>query len=333
MPDELDSKFLSNLFKSIRKGFSEVEIDGKPCFIKHATTSDVEKLNSYYEKFFQKSKKMGVMEEKELIELLDKEGVWTKKDDDELFKKETELDGLKKTFKNLLLEKEREPIKKRIDEIEGDVVNTKKKKSALLKNTAEKYADRKSNEMFVYDCLFKTEDLKEYFFTKDEFDEIDSEDLSKIYKKYNESLKVFSEKNLKQLSIGAYFYSIFNLYSDDLTNFFKKHPIDLSFYQINVLNYAKMFNKIFENHEIPDNIRGDAEAILKHIEESKDKKKRAEKISSKAQSSDGFSFAKAEAKDLEDMGVDKRGTKDIHNIAKEKGGDLSMEDFMKMHKK
>ena len=333
MPHDLDSKFLSNLFKSLRLGFSEIKIEGKACFVKHANTSDMEKLNNYYKYFLEKSKSMGVMEEKELVEILDKEGIWTKKDDDELFKKEKELESLKNTLKNLLLEKEKEPIEKRIKEVSLEVLKIKNKKESLLKNTAEKYADRKSNEKFVRDCLFKTEKLDETFYTEEEFDEIDSENLSSLYKKYNDCLVDFSEKNLKQLSISSFFYSIFNLYSDDLTRFFKIHPMDLSFYQINLLNYGKMFNKIFENHEIPDNIRDDAEAILNHLEDVKSKKKRAEEVSQKAQSSDGFSFAKAKAKDLENMGVDKRGTKDIHSAAKDKGGDLSMEDFMQMHKK
>jgi hypothetical protein len=333
MPDEKDPKFLANLFQKIRLGFSETEVGGKPCSVRHANTPDIEKLNYYYQSFFEKSKNMGVMEEKELLELLDKEEVWTKKDADELFKKENELKNLKKTISNLLLEAEKKPIQKRIDEIDEEISGVIDKRDSLLKNTAEKYADRKSNEMFVRHCLFKDKELKEEFYTSEEFDEIDSQDLSDLYTTYNKTLKDFSEKNLKQISISSFFFSIFNLFSDDLTGFFKIHPMELSFYQINLLNYAKMFNKIFENHEIPENIRNDADAILKHIEDVKNKKKRAEEVSQKAQSSDGFSFAKAKAKDLENMGIDKRGTKDIHSMAEDKGGDLSMEDFMKMHKK
>ena len=94
-----------------------------------------------------------------------------------------------------------------------------------------------------------------------------------------------------------------------------------------------MFTSVFENHDIPSEIRNDAEKILKHLKDSKDAKKKVEKISNKAQNSDGFSFAKATDKDFEKMGVEKRGTKDIHSIAEDKGGDLDMEDFMKMHKK
>ena len=102
---------------------------------------------------------------------------------------------------------------------------------------------------------------------------------------------------------------------------------------MNLLNYAKMFTSIFENNEIPDNIRNDANKIIKHLKDSKDAKKKVQKMSSKAENSDGFSFAGAKSEDLKKMGVEKVGTKDIHTVAKDKGGNLNMEDFMKMHKK
>ena len=109
--------------------------------------------------------------------------------------------------------------------------------------------------------------------------------------------------------------------------------MDLSFFQVNLLNYAKLFTSIFKNHKIPDNIRNDAQKILDFIEEDGVKKKQVEKAIDKANESDGFSYARAKDSDLEKLGVNKKGTKDIHKVAEEAGGELSMEDFMKIHKK
>jgi len=36
---------------------------------------------------------------------------------------------------------------------------------------------------------------------------------------------------------------------------------------------------------------------------------------------------------MKELGVEKPKGKDIHKLAQEKGGELTMEDFMKMHKK
>lgn len=333
MSNEIDEKLLSNLFKQIRLGYTKVKLRGRECFIKHSGVEDIDKMDASYSYFLLKSEKMGVMREKEILELLDKEGIWTKGDDDDLLKKSNELDNLNKTLSNLILEKEKVSIVKRIEEIEKTTLNKKIEKASLIKNTAEAYAEKKSNEQFIINSLFKNEELKDPFFSQQEFDELDAISLSSVYKFYNKSLENFSDRNLKQLSISGAFFSVYNLYSKDVSNFFKKHPLELTFYQINLLNYAKMFTSVFENHDIPSEIRNDAEKILKHLKDNKDAKKKVEKISNKAQNSDGFSFAKATDKDFEKMGVEKRGTKDIHSIAKDKGGDLNMEDFMKMHKK
>jgi hypothetical protein len=94
-----------------------------------------------------------------------------------------------------------------------------------------------------------------------------------------------------------------------------------------------MFTTIFENKEIPEDISNDAEKIIKYLEESKIKKKKAQRVLDKSNSSDGFSYVGATRKDLDSMGVKKQGGKDIHSLAADKGGELSMEDFMKIHKK
>ena len=333
MSDELDDKFLSNLFKQIRLGYTKIEFKGRSCFVKHSTVDGLDKLDEYYCIFLSKSEKMGVMREKEIFKLLDEEGIWTKSDDDDLLKKSSELENLNKTLSNLILEREKVSILKRIKEIEEATLSKKREKAGLIKNTAEEYAERKSNEIFIMEALFKDEGFNELFYTKQEFEELDSSEISEIYSLYNNSLKIFSEKNLKQLSISGVFFTIYNLYSKDVSRFFDKHPMSLTFYQMNLLNYAKMFTSIFENNEIPDNIRNDANKIIKHLKDSKDAKKKVQKMSSKAENSDGFSFAGAKSEDLKKMGVEKVGTKDIHTVAKDKGGNLNMEDFMKMHKK
>ena len=268
-----------------------------------------------------------------LMKTLEDQGVWSKKDEDILYKLKDENKNLQKTFNNMVIERDKEPIKKRIDELQKLIKKKKKERESVVTNTAEDYASKKSTEKFLYYCLFKDEDLKEKLFTKEEFEEIGYSELSEIYVKYNEAQKKFEEKNLKQLSITPIFKSIYNLYSEDLTGFFKKHPLDLSFFQVNLLNYAKLFTSIFKNHKIPDNIRNDAQKILDFIEEDGVKKKQVEKAIDKANESDGFSYARAKDSDLEKLGVNKKGTKDIHKVAEEAGGELSMEDFMKIHKK
>lgn len=333
MHDEFDSKFLEKIFLEVCEGFSTTKIKEETCYIKHPSIQELNVVNSYYDYYFDKVIKMGIPKEKDLMKTLEENGVWSKEDEDKIKKQEIELKGLTKTLGNLFTKREKEPIEKRIKELKKEYKDHAKRRSSVVTNSAEEYADKKSNEKFLFHCLYKDKELKNKKFHEDEFEEINSIELMNLYKEYNSHAEKFSEKNLKQLSISSIFKSVFNLYAKDVTNFFKKHPLDLSFYQINLLNYGKLFVTIFENNKIPENIMDNAEKILKHVDEEKGKKDRVEKISQKANESDGFSYARAKASEMKEMGVEKTGGKDIHSIAQDNGGELSMEDFMKIHKK
>lgn len=333
MDEKFDKKLLDNIFKEIKQGFSQINFGGTLFYIKHSGQKEIEFLNLEYEKFFDKSTSQGVMTEKELANLLDEEGVWTKEEERDLIEKEIELNNLKKTLGILFLEKEINPIKKRIKELAEKVEDLKERKEPLFKNSAEKYASKKSNEKFILNSLYKDKELTQSMFNDEEADELSQIEISEIYENYNESLKKFSEKNLKQLSVEGVFTGILSLFGEDVSNFFKVHHLDLSYYQINLLNYGKLFSNIFENKEIPADIRDNAQKILDFLKESKDKKKKLQQVSEKSSQSDGFSYVGASKSDLKKMGVDFTGTKNISQIADEKGGELNMEDFMKMHKK
>lgn len=326
-----NSRFLENLFLEIKDGYSIFEYQKNTVFIKHASLDELKIQNNYYQKFFDKARKMGVPDEEELLHTLQESKVWTSSEESEYESLKSEIQNLDKTISKLFTESERKPLEIRLAEAKKDYKKIRKKREGLFTSSAENYADRKSNEAFVRHCFFKNKNLDTFLYSQEEFEEIDNLELSTLYEAYNEHAKNFSELNIKKISINPTFKSIFNLFSKDISNFFNKHPFELSFYQINLLNYGKLFDAIFKNNKIPKHISEDPEKILNFIEE--DEKKSKKNIDEKIQSADGFSYAGAKAKDMENMGINKKGSKDIHEVAKEHGGELSMEDFMKIHKK
>jgi hypothetical protein len=324
---------LNKIFTEIKKGFSELTFQGSLFYVKHPGVDDIAVMEEDREALLLKAKGKGVPTEEELLKTLDETEQWTKKDEEELLVHSTELKNLKQTLINLFKDSEKKKIQQRIDEIETKHLKNKKIRNELTRISAENYADKKSNETFLQKTLFLDVECKELRWKKSEFDELDVFSLQKLYNEYNEVMDKFSDKNIQQLSISGMFKNLLNLYDKDLSGFFKKHPLDLSYYQINLLNYGKMFKSIFENKEIPDDISKDAGKILAYLEESKVKKEKAKRVLDRSNNSDGFSYVGASKKDLEKMGVREQRGKGIHDIAKEKGGELNMEDFMNMHKK
>ena len=336
MPDDkLDKKLLEKLFREIRQGFSSFIYEGSPCFVRHASYGQTDILNEAYEEYFNKAKSKGVMTEKELLETLEEQGVWTQEDEDLFDKKEIEAANLKKTAANLIVKAQRKSFEKRIKDLEKTLSKHREKRASLVRNTAEEYAEKRANEIFMFNSLFKDKEFKELFFSQEDFDHLNKIELGKVYIEYNNSTKEFSQDNIRQISIEPFFTSLFNLFDKDVSNFYGKSVFDLTYYQINLLNYGKLFSKIFENKEIPKAIHRDAKKILDYLDESETKKKAAQTASQKAQSAAGFSYKGATREDLEEAGISTKGAMDIHELAKKEGkdGELDMEDLMKIHKK
>ena len=218
MPDgKPDKKFLEKLFKEIRLGFSSFIYEEKRCFVKHASYDQTDILNESYEEYYNKAKSKGVMTEKELLETLEEQEVWSQKDEELFEKKEIEMKNLKKTSANLIVKAHKESFKKRIKDIEEKVLKHRKKRNSLVKNTVEEYAHKRANEIFMFHSLFKDRDFKEKLFSKEEFDHLNKIELGEIYFIYNKAIEEYSQDNIRQISIEPFFTSLFNLFDKDVS--------------------------------------------------------------------------------------------------------------------
>lgn len=329
----MNDKYLDKLFVEIKRGFSVFNFQESLFYAKHPGIEEIETLNKDRAKFLIQAKSKGIPTEEELLKTLHETEQWTKDDEKTLSNNTVELKNLKQTLMNLMKDSEKKPIQDRINEIEQETNDLQSIKADLTRISAEKYADKKSNEQFLQKSIYKNPECTESKWTEDEFDDIDVITIRELYNKYNQAMEPFNDKNIKQISISGIFKSLLNIYDKNISNFFNKHPLELSYYQINLLNYGKMFTTIFENKEIPDDISHDAEKILEYLEESKIKKKKAQKVLDRSNNSDGFSYVGASHKDLDEMGIKKQQGQDIHGLASQKGGELTMEDFMNIHKK
>lgn len=334
MKNPEQGKKLETLFQEIKKGFSFLETNNFSIYVKHPTSEEIDISKKAYDKHFDKAIKLGVQPEKELLNFLNEQQAWTTEEEDAMIVREQQLKNLNKTIDKIRIERDRKPITEERDSVQAQLKLDKIKRFSLVKKTAESYAQKHSNEIFIYNCLYKDINLKELYWSEDEFEHLEYSELNLFLIEYEKHVKRFEHDELLQLSIENCFTSLFGLYGDDVTGFFRNHPMDMSYYQIHLLNYGKMFRNIFKNREIPDHIKNDAKAVLAHLEDMESIKNNKDTVKNKSQKSDGFSYAGATKKDLDDLGVKKgKNQKDIHQIAKEKGGKLNMEDFLALHKK
>lgn len=329
-----DPRFLEQLFINIKNGYTcFLDQNKDKIYLKHYSIKELDLINNIYNQYYTKAVRSGLITLEDLKSRLESEGVWTQKEDDDLTKLQEEAKSLNQTIKNLFLDKDKKPIQSRLDSVNLKIKKINKVKNKLFDNYAERYAERQSEQKLIRYLVYKDKKLKKLKYSEQEYEELDIETLSFITHKQKEVSENCNDENIRQLSISAPFISLYNIFDKDLSNFFEQKPTKLSFYQINLLNYAKLFASIFENKEIPQEISKDAAEILRHIEEEESKKKHVKNAEQKSSNADGFSFAGAKREDLEKLGINTKGAKDIHQVAEEKGGELSMEDFMKIHNK
>jgi len=329
----VNNREISLIFQEICDGFSVSEINSKKIYVKHLTLKEFNIINNLYEDYYSNAIRKQIPKEEDLFESLKETGQWTEKDEEKLSNQELEVKNLKQTLQKVFRGFEKESISKRLKEIEPEFKKSLELKKSFLRVTAEHYAEKKSNEEVLRLCTFKDAKLEENLWTEEEFQDLDYFELNNFFNLYTQAIEKLSDKNIMQTALLSSFKNLASIFDKDLSNFFNKPVLQLSFYQTNLLNYSKMFRAIFENREIPKDIQDDAEKIINFIEETDAKKDKAEKIIKKSQESDGFSFAKLSNEEMKDLGVEKPKGRDIHKIAEEKGGELTMEDFMKMHKK
>ena len=94
MKDEEKSFLLHKVFVDITKGFSASTEGDDLIYIKHFGLTDQVELDSFYHAIFDKAAAKGLPTEEERLEFLTQEGVWGKKQEEDIAKKKVLYQGL-----------------------------------------------------------------------------------------------------------------------------------------------------------------------------------------------------------------------------------------------
>lgn len=325
----MDSRNYRKIFKEIAQGFSSYFVGEERRYIKHQSFYDLVDFDDVYAMHMERAKKKGLPSESEIFEDLKKDGMWTEKDDAEIEKQSFYVESLIKNKKNIYLKSALDQVNKQIVEAEEKLSSLKSKKEALVSNSADKYALNRANDFYIVNSFYKDKELREKLYTEKEFEYASTAEVSKLVKTYNEFHQTFSETNIKNLAIQDFYKSYYS-FIDNLSDFFGKPVVDLTNYQLNLILYTKIFKNIMEQYgeEIPDRIKGDPDGLLDYANSSESRDKVKQDLS---KDSGASTIVGATKEDMEELGFSqpKQG-KTLEDLAKEKGGSLSMKDLMNL---
>lgn len=317
------------IFRDVVRGFSTTTLEEDFVYIKHLTPHDQVELEEIEEKYFNIALRKGVPTEEDMLAYLKDEGQWTDKDEKFIQDKELFLENLRKAKTKLVLKREIDKQAALIDKEQKLLDEKQIQKIGLIGNTCEKYAKDRLNDFYMIKSFFADDKLQEPLFNQDKFDELDNHDIKKVVYKYNEIFEGFSEENI-QYTILEDFYNPYLSFAEDSMQFYGKAFCDLTYNQIRLIVYTRVFKNIFDmNENIPESIRKDPAKLLEFGSSSKEEK---DKAKDKLTQGDGGTLVGAKQEDYDYLGVEKpTNAISLHEEAKKKGGTLNMEDLMKLH--
>jgi len=242
------------LLKDIILGFSFF-IDSltlKRVYIKHSNNLDGAESEEIYNVNFEKAINNGLITNTEQLEYLKLENVWNEKEEYEIKDQEKFIDTMKITKTKLYQEAQIKQVNDGITDAQNKINNLIQKKDQLIGFTAEKYAIKKQNEFFIYNSLYKAEDLKEKYFTFEEYNNLEETKLLELIKNYNNKSTPFNNKNIQKLALEPLFLNGFSLCDNDPYKYYGKPTCYLTYYQIELFSYGCNFKHILS--ELKDKI-------------------------------------------------------------------------------
>jgi len=321
--DKKKEATLRKAFLGISRGCSVSEYNSKPLYIKHFNIFDQETLDLAYDKRLSKLEKQGIPSEKERLKELQEEGKWGAKQKKQIAEKEVYIKNLKNTKNALVLPSQKQQIQDKIESSEKEISTLYAERDSLLNNTADYFANRYLNDISIYESFYKTESLEEHFFSQEEFEDLERKEIYDLVLLYNESFKTISIDIIKELALSGLFVNYFNINENSPNELFNRSPLELTFYQVNLITYCKIFKSIFKNiPNIPDEIKDDPDKLLELAEgggESEKKIEEIKKAAAKGNQTRAQSIVGASKKDMKGMGYEEDGNISIQDFLKQKG--------------
>jgi hypothetical protein len=304
---------------------------------KHLGLRDTQNIDIHRDHHYKEAIKKGLPTGEEKTDLLIKEELWDKEKDKKVKELQDFIERTNETKSKLILKSEVARISEQIEEAEKEVEKILNEKSQLVGLTAEIFADKKVNDYYIYLTLYKDKDFSKPFFTEEEFDELTDNDLSDLILDYNKLSRRFSDRNMKRIALSSFFLNNFYLCKDNPFIYFGKPVIDLTYHQSDLFSYGRYFKHILSEmkHQPPPDVMADPDKLLDqyHIEQNK-----AKLDDGKENSGAASTMVGATKEDMEALGMTKESAGDgeglvidLNEEMRKKGGNLSMEDMIKLH--
>mgnify|MGYP001570440092 CR=1 FL=1 len=260
MSEALKIESCRKLYRDIVLGYSPVK--NPRCFVKHLREIDLGSIESKSDAVLEEIKANGIHSEKEVLESLDKRGVWTKKNEEEYF-------GLIASIKDLEQERKKIVSRSQAEELLEIIAGRKRElqeiiieRSGHLRISSEFFLRKKFQQELMKISFFKDEDLKEPLYDQETFADLDYKDLIVLFEVFNEVSENLCELNIKKVSVTPAFLNTFSLCESDPYIFYGKPVTELTLHQLDLFNCGKLNKTILEQGNPPPENYEDLDKVV-----------------------------------------------------------------------
>ena len=240
-----------NAYRDVLQGYSFIPNGEK--YIKHFAEADLGLLESLYNSYTIEASDLGLTSEEEKLEFLAAEGYWTEQEEEGYVNGQNAVSDAKDHLSKLVIPEQIEEFESIVADEEKSLYAIKKERNDLIPPTIETYCDKKINEDYVYYAVYKDKDLKEAYYTKEEFDDLSYREISELIKEYNEAIAPYTELNIKRIAVNSFFLNAFLMADNDPVKFYGKSVLELTIYQMNLFTRGKFCKTILtEGKDPPD---------------------------------------------------------------------------------
>jgi len=238
-------------YKDILVGFSIVNFKDQQIYVKHFKEDDIGEIEERAKKIEEEAASMGLVPEKEYLEFLKEEGHWTQEDEDRYLNAKQAVDDTVAHMKKIVIPDQIKEFKKILEEKNKELAEVYKERNQLVGVSLEKYIDKKSNENYILYALYKDKEFKELFFSPEEFEEMDQNELASLIEVYNEKMVTYREDNIKRIAVNSFFLNPFFISEGDPVKFFGRPVLELTVYQMNLYSRGKYYKSIIQEGKTP----------------------------------------------------------------------------------
>lgn len=334
MPRDLKNSFreCKKLYRDIIFGFSEKRFESskKKVYLKHPSETDSGESDKKHDDYFFLAQEKGLKSEEEALKFIIKQGLWSTE-------KEEELEDYKEKLKTLQLTKDKLIIKKQVDSLMEDIKPLEDKvflinheRTEHIGLTAETFASKKVNEYTIQQSFFSDRDLTKPFFSEEEFDLLEQEEVSDCLTLYAEMYEDFSGDQMKLIAISPFFMNNFYLCGENAADFFRKPIVELTNFQTSLLSSGRYYKSLISNSKSAPEEYYETPKKLTEWYHLQDKTQAVKDSMESKGDAGGKSIVGANRKELEALESEGEGVIDLNAIAQEKGT-LDFDEILKLH--